>query len=167
MIHLLGNPCPSSHQCLDGSCIAWSSTCSQTPFCRDGTNTPSVCGKLNPYSVLLRVKTSVKSSLYISALCEIVIFAFNQSDWWSWRELFLSKPAFFSVLDFLFSIWPSFTCFSFLCVPISRFLYSHFFFMIYQFSSLILPFCFTFPFYEKAWFLFTSYTMTSDLFTSV
>ncbi|XP_078357060.1 uncharacterized protein LOC144641914 [Oculina patagonica] len=37
------NPCPSSHQCLDGSCVSWSNTCSQTPFCRDGTNTPSVC----------------------------------------------------------------------------------------------------------------------------
>lgn len=38
------NPCPSSHQCLDGSCIPWSDTCSQTPFCKDGTNTPSICG---------------------------------------------------------------------------------------------------------------------------
>ncbi|XP_022810271.1 uncharacterized protein LOC111347272, partial [Stylophora pistillata] len=37
------NPCPSSHQCLDGSCIPWSDTCSETPFCRDGTNAPSIC----------------------------------------------------------------------------------------------------------------------------
>ena len=42
---LSGNPCPSSHQCVDGSCISWSKTCSQIAFCRDGTNAPSVCGK--------------------------------------------------------------------------------------------------------------------------
>ncbi|PFX12464.1 Neuropilin-1 [Stylophora pistillata] len=41
------NPCPSSHQCLDGSCIPWSDTCSETPFCRDGTNAPSICGNCN------------------------------------------------------------------------------------------------------------------------
>ena len=40
-----GNPCPSSHHCVDGSCISWSKTCTQTAFCRDWTNTPSVCGK--------------------------------------------------------------------------------------------------------------------------
>jgi len=38
------NPCPSSHHCVDGTCISWSNTCTQTAFCTDGTNTPSVCG---------------------------------------------------------------------------------------------------------------------------
>ena len=41
----LGNKCPFKHRCLDGSCIAWSETCIREPFCKDGTNTPSVCGK--------------------------------------------------------------------------------------------------------------------------
>jgi len=45
MYYLSGNPCPSSYQCPDGTCISWSNTCSKTPFCLDGTNTPSVCGK--------------------------------------------------------------------------------------------------------------------------
>ena len=40
-----GNPCPSSHHCVDGSCISWSKTCTQTAFCGDETNSPSVCGK--------------------------------------------------------------------------------------------------------------------------
>ncbi|XP_020615666.1 MAM and LDL-receptor class A domain-containing protein 1-like [Orbicella faveolata] len=38
------NRCSSRYQCVDGSCISWSKTCTQTAFCRDGTNTPSVCG---------------------------------------------------------------------------------------------------------------------------
>lgn len=45
MYYLSGSPCPSSYQCPDGTCISWSNTCSKTPFCLDGTNTPSVCGK--------------------------------------------------------------------------------------------------------------------------
>ena len=43
--YISANPCPSSHHCVDGSCISWSKTCTQTAFCGDGTNTPSVCGK--------------------------------------------------------------------------------------------------------------------------
>ena len=46
IIDFSGNPCNSRYQCVDGSCISWSKTCTQTAFCRDGTNTPSVCGKL-------------------------------------------------------------------------------------------------------------------------
>ena len=45
--YVSGNPCPSSYHCVDGSCISWSETCTQTPFCGDETNSPSVCGKLD------------------------------------------------------------------------------------------------------------------------
>ncbi|XP_022809604.1 uncharacterized protein LOC111346591 [Stylophora pistillata] len=38
------NKCPFKHHCVDGSCISWSKTCLREPFCKDGTNTPSVCG---------------------------------------------------------------------------------------------------------------------------
>lgn len=63
--YLSENPCPSSYQCLDGSCISWSNTCSKTPFCVDGTNTPSVCGKsdLQHWTDHLRLMSYVLHSI--------------------------------------------------------------------------------------------------------
>lgn len=63
--YLSENPCPSSYQCLDGSCISWSNTCSKTRFCGDGTNTPSVCGKsdLQHWTDHLRLMSYVLHSI--------------------------------------------------------------------------------------------------------
>ncbi|KAM7440722.1 hypothetical protein ABFA07_010120 [Porites harrisoni] len=58
------NPC-SDYQCLDGSCIPWESTCSKTSFCRDKTNTPSICGsgKCHLNDLACSSKTSIENKL--------------------------------------------------------------------------------------------------------
>jgi hypothetical protein len=40
-----GSKCRGMFQCVDGSCIEWSSTCKKTSHCPEASHNPSICGK--------------------------------------------------------------------------------------------------------------------------